>query len=191
MVGETEFILIRHGQSVWNAVDRWQGHGDPPLSDEGRRQVAELAQVLAGEGVDRVISSDLLRAAETADILSQVWKLVPARDPRLRELDVGAWTGLTRSQIEELAGDELRRFDLGEPELRAGGGESRHQLRVRVRTAASEIAARHPGERIALVTHLGAVRALLPGTELPNAGWCRAQANELAPPPAVEVREPA
>jgi broad specificity phosphatase PhoE len=183
---ETEFILIRHGQSVWNAVDRWQGHGDPPLSEAGRRQVVELGRALSGIGIDHMISSDLVRASQTASILAEIWKLEPGLDPRLRELDVGDWTGLTRSQIACRAGEMLRRFDLGEPELRAGGGESRHQLRVRVRTAVAEIAVRYPGKRIALVTHLGAVRALLPGSELPNAGWCRARARDLEAPEKME-----
>ncbi len=176
----TEFILIRHGQSLWNANGRWQGHGDPSLSDKGRRQVADLGRALASEGIQHVISSDLLRAIETASILAEVWGLAPSRDPRFRELDVGVWTGLTRAEIEEREGDALVRFDRREPDLLAGGAESRRQLRLRVRAAAAEIAARHPGERVALVTHLGVVRALVPGTDLDNAQWCRVPAHELA-----------
>jgi broad specificity phosphatase PhoE len=142
--------------------------------------VADLSRALSSEGIQRVISSDLLRALETASILAEVWSLDPSRDSRFRELDVGVWTGLTREEIEEREGEALRRFDRGEPDLLAGGGESRRQLRLRVRAAAAEIAARHPGERVALVTHLGVVRALVPGTDLDNAGWCRASAHELA-----------
>ena len=114
--------------------------------------------------------------------------LVAQFDARLRELDVGAWAGLTRAEIASREAAELERFERGVPDARPGGGESRRELRWRVRTAAAAIAAAHPGERVALVTHLGAVRALCPGTELSNAGWRRVRARELAPPTLEEAR---
>ena len=98
-VGETVFLLIRHAESTWNAAGRWQGQADPPLSELGRRQALQLARELAVEPVDCVIASDLARANETAAILAEVWGLGARLDPRLRELDVGAWAGLTREQI--------------------------------------------------------------------------------------------
>jgi probable phosphoglycerate mutase len=185
---ETVFLLVRHAESTWNAAGRWQGQADPPLSDRGRQQAAQLARDLAVEPVDCVIASDLARASDTAAILAEVWGLSARLDPRLRELDVGAWAGLTREQIASRTVAALERFESGVPDARPGGGESRLELRWRVRTAAAEIAAAHPGEQVALVTHLGAVRALCPGTELPNAGWRRVQARELAPPTLEEAR---
>ena len=188
MPSETVFLLVRHAESTWNAAGRWQGQADPPLSDRGRQQAAQLARDLAVEPVDCVIASDLARASETAAILAEVWGLSARLDSRLRELDVGAWAGLTREQIASRTVAALERFESGVPDARPGGGESRLELRRRVRTAAAEIAAAHPGERVALVTHLGAVRALCPGTELPNAGWRRLRARELAPPTLDETR---
>jgi broad specificity phosphatase PhoE len=179
---ETEFVLIRHAESTWNAAGRWQGHADPPLSEQGRRQASELGDALTSQGIERLIASDLARAAETAAIVGETLGLAPRPDPRLRELNVGAWTGLTREEIERLAPDQLARFERGDLDLRPGGGETRREIRLRVRRAAASIAASHPGQRVALVTHLGAVRALLPGTELPNAGWCRARASQLRAP---------
>ena len=65
-MSDTSFLLIRHAESTWNAEGRWQGHGDPPLSERGRRQAAGLAHELASEPVDLLLASDLVRAAETA-----------------------------------------------------------------------------------------------------------------------------
>jgi broad specificity phosphatase PhoE len=181
-VDETVFLLIRHAESTWNAAGRWQGQADPPLSERGRRQAAGLARDLAGERVDCLVASDLARARETAAILAETWGLRLRLDPSLRELDVGAWTGLTRVEIRAREAEALSRFESGVPDARPGGGESRRELRRRVRAAVAGIAATHVGQRVALVTHLGAVRALRPGTELANAGWCCARAGELAPP---------
>jgi broad specificity phosphatase PhoE len=93
-VNPTSFLLIRHAESEWNAAGRWQGHGDPPLSARGREQAAALARELEGEGVEVLIASDLARSAQTAAILGARWGLAPTPDARLREIDVGRWTGL-------------------------------------------------------------------------------------------------
>ena len=109
---------------------------------------------------------------------------MPAPDSRLRELDVGDWSGRTRAEIEAFSGETLARFEAAEPDARPGGGESRREIRLRVRRAMAEIAARHQGQRLAVVTHLGVIRALLPGTELGNAEWVEARADALASPDA-------
>ncbi len=176
------FVLIRHAQSDWNAVGRWQGQGDPPLSERGRRQAAELARGLAGLGIEVVVSSDLARARQTAAVLGRALGIEPRIDPRFRELDVGAWTGLRRDEIERRDAELLRRFDAGDPQARAGGAESRGEIRRRVRRAAAALARAHPDRCVALVTHLGVIRALLPGTDLANAEWLRVDADALAAP---------
>lgn len=179
---ETSFLLIRHAESTWNAGGRWQGHGDPPLSARGRVQAARLAERLAGEGIELLIASDLARCAETAAILGARCGLVPRPDPRLREIDIGTWTGLTREQIEEREADLLARFEAEQLDARPGGGETRLEIRARVRSAAAELAAEHRGRCVALVTHLGVIRALAPGVELANADWLRLPAHALPPP---------
>jgi probable phosphoglycerate mutase len=176
---ERRLVLVRHAQSEWNAVGRWQGQADPPLSSEGRRQAQALADALKGEAIDLVVSSDLRRALETARIVGASLGLSPVPDARFRELDVGDWTGLVREQIERRAADALARFDAGDPDLHAGGAESRREIRRRVRRAAEALVREHSGHRIALVTHLGVIRALLPGTELGNAEWCRVRVGDL------------
>jgi len=179
-VDTTRFVLIRHGESTWNAAGRWQGQGDPPLSQRGRQQAARLAEALAGEGIEVIVASDLARALETAAILGDALDLAPATDARLRELDIGRWTGLTRAEIADLDRIRLERFERGEPEARAGGGECRREIAERVRTGVAEIAAAHAGCCVAIVAHLGVVRVLLAGTELANAEWRRVSAGELA-----------
>lgn len=161
----TRFLLIRHAESVWNASGRWQGQGDPELSARGREQAAAAAKTLAGETVDRLISSDLQRALQTASVLGAPHGLVPEPEPRFRELDVGSWTGLTRDEIEKCDPELLRAFEREDPDVRPGGGESRRELRRRVRHAVEAVAADGAHETIVLVAHLGVIRALMPGAE--------------------------
>jgi probable phosphoglycerate mutase len=178
-VRDASFLLIRHAESTWNAAGRWQGHGDPPLSRRGRAQAIALARQLAGEGIEVLITSDLSRSVETATILAAHWGLEPQRDARLREIDIGAWTGLTRAQIAAREADLLARFEAEDLVARPGGGETRLEIRARVRAAAAELVAAHRGRRLALVTHLGVIRALVPGAEPANAGWLRLAASAL------------
>jgi broad specificity phosphatase PhoE len=190
-VSDAALLLIRHAESSWNAADRWQGHGDPPLSDRGRAQANALARELDREAIDVLVSSDLQRAAETAAILGQARSLQPEWNPRLRELDIGDWEGLTRDQIQRTAGDVLRRFDDGDLDVRPGGGETLREIEQRAVSVVTELIAAHPDRRLAVVTHLGVIRALLgesrgltrgvgtgsaasdPGVSVGNACWRR------------------
>jgi broad specificity phosphatase PhoE len=96
-------LLVRHGESTWNAVSRWQGQADPPLSPFGERQAedagARLAEIAT---ITAVWASNLVRARRTGDLIAQRLGIAQVREePRLRERDVGAWSGLTRDEIEE------------------------------------------------------------------------------------------
>lgn len=188
------FLIIRHAESSWNACRRWQGQADPPLTARGREQARALARTLADRSLDVLLSSDLARALETARIVGAPHGLVPEADPRLRELDVGRWSGLHREQIEAQDAERLARFRAGDPDARPPGGETRREIRRRVRAALAEIAARHAGRRVAVVTHLGAIRALLPGREPGNADFLEVEAGELAapepPPPGPPAARP-
>jgi broad specificity phosphatase PhoE len=168
-VNATRFVLIRHGESTWNAAGRWQGHGDPPLSRRGQEQARLLANSLLDEGIEVIVSSDLRRAVETAGILGEAIGVQPHLDARLRELDVGGWTGLTREEIAARAGPALVEFESDDPEAPAGAGECRRDIAERVGIACADIAAAHAGRSVAVVAHLGVARALLPGCELANA----------------------
>lgn len=156
----TRLLLIRHGESVWNAARRWQGHSDPPLSERGREQAREAARRLAGEAIAGLYASDLRRALETARIVGEPHGLAPVTDARLRELDIGAWGGLTREQIGSRWPDALAAFDAGAPDARAVGGETRDELARRVHAALDELAGRHRGDTVAVVAHGGVLAAI-------------------------------
>ena len=160
-MSEASLLLIRHAESSWNAAGRWQGHGDPPLSDRGRAQANALARELARETIDVLVSSDLRRAAETAAILGQARGLQPELNPRLRELDLGDWEGLTSDEIERTAGDVLQRLNDGDLDVRPGGGENLREIEQRAFSVVTDLVDAHPGRRLAIVTHLGVIRALL------------------------------
>jgi broad specificity phosphatase PhoE len=100
MTGTTRILLIRHGQSEWNLLGRWQGQADPPLTDLGRAQARSASRRLGA--LDAIWSSDLQRAAETATIISAELGVGPVvLDEDLRERHAGEWQGLTRDEIEE------------------------------------------------------------------------------------------
>ncbi len=148
-------LLLRHGESTWNAEDRWQGWDDPPLSDAGRRQAEEAVASLAPAGLDGVVCSDLARARQTAAIIAGALGLAIEEDPALRERDVGAWTGLTRTEIEQgwpgaLAAWRARR--LASPP----GGETDASMADRAIPAVRRLAARPEGSLL-VVTHRGVV----------------------------------
>ena len=96
-------LLVRHGESTWNAVSRWQGQADPPLSPFGERQAEDAAARLAEiTTITAVWASNLIRARRTGDLIAKHLGIAQVREePRLRERDVGAWSGLTRDEIEE------------------------------------------------------------------------------------------
>ncbi len=176
-------LLIRHGETPWNAAGRWQGHADPGLTEAGREQAQAVARALAAEAQRPwayIVASDLARAQETATAIASALRLTIVSDRRLRELDVGSWSGLTRGEIEERDPEMLRAFESGEPTIRPGGGESRIEIRERVLAFARDLAERQPGESVIVVTHLGVIRALVPGAEPTNASRIEVVAEEIS-----------
>jgi 2,3-bisphosphoglycerate-dependent phosphoglycerate mutase len=154
----TTILLARHGETSWNRDGRFQGHADPGLSEEGRRQASALADELAGIRLDAVYSSDLRRAVETATIVAGRLGLTVETDRDLREVDVGEWSGLTWVEIEERFPDGVRRHH----EYGHGWehGESYEQMAERVLAALHRIADRHDGGRVLVITHGGGMRAV-------------------------------
>ncbi len=147
-------MLVRHGQSEWNAVGRWQGWADPPLSALGREQARRAVPRV--RGADVVVSSDLRRALDTAAIMAAELDLAhPTVMASLRERDVGDWTGLTRAEID-------RRWPgtLSGPMPEPPGGETSSRLLERVLAAVTELAETYPDRRVLAVSHGGFIRAL-------------------------------
>jgi probable phosphoglycerate mutase len=160
-----EIWFVRHGESLWNAEGRWQGQGDPPLSERGLRQAEAAAEALAGRGIALLAASDLARARATAEVIGARLGLPPRLEADLRELDVGCWSGLLHAEIARRWPAELARFRAGDLELAPGGGESRLALGARARRVLAELAALAEGP-LAVVSHLGLLRTLCPGAEL-------------------------
>ncbi len=158
---ESDVFLLRHGQSAWNVERRVQGHGDPPLTEAGRAQALASALELSGRGIGRVISSDLMRAIETALIVAKHLGLSAQLDAQWRERDVGAWTGMTRAEIRVRWPDsETRRDLLGSAEI---GGEDGGTFERRVRSAlAAARATACDASPTLVVTHRRVIKALAP-----------------------------
>jgi broad specificity phosphatase PhoE len=168
-------LLVRHGESTWNARGRWQGWADPPLSDLGRAQSEAAAPAAAP--IDAVVSSDLQRARATAELMAAVLEVDPGSvviEPDLRERDVGDFTGLTRAEIEERWPGVLSNVAASIARDRRFG-ETVEQLATRVNAALARLAARFAGQRVLVVTHGGVVRNLersfgIEPDPLPNLG---------------------
>lgn len=177
---DCEFWLVRHAETDWNQAGRWQGHADVALSARGREQAEALAQQWAEDsetrGLGPLFSSDLGRCMETAAALGRVLGLDPQADPRLRELDVGDWSGRIRSEIEQSDPALLARFESEDPAARPPGGETRSEIRERAHGVFRDLAEQFPRSRIVVVTHRGLIRALLPKTDLGNAQCVRVSA---------------
>ena len=151
-------LLIRHAQSTWNAAGKWQGWADPPLSREGEADAAAAAARLAGNGLTRAVSSDLVRAKQTAGILARALGLGEVSvDPGLRERNVGEWSGLTRTVIEERWPGQLAAWRAGELE-RPPGGETQAELDSRVMDALARVA--DGGGVPLVVTHGGVIHSV-------------------------------
>ncbi|MGQ9550669.1 MAG: histidine phosphatase family protein [Roseiflexus sp.] len=159
----TTFYIIRHGQTDWNLQGRWQGKADIPLNDTGRIQAQRLAQRLFSQGIrfDALYSSNLKRAWETAALLAQRLGITIEPLSALREIDVGAWSGLTHSEVKARSPELLERLESGEDVPRGGDGETFGQLYDRVIGAVERLIIEQPRQTIALVTHGGPARALL------------------------------
>ncbi|MDQ6797251.1 MAG: histidine phosphatase family protein [Actinomycetota bacterium] len=155
----TRVLLLRHGQSTWNAEGRWQGWSDPPLSELGRVQAADAAEHLGGLGLTSVTASDLDRARTTATVVASALDLAPvAVDEDLREYNVGAWEGLTRPEIELRWPDQLDAWRKGRLAA-APGGETRVAFLARVEAGLARVAAAG-GDSPLVITHGGVIRAV-------------------------------
>jgi broad specificity phosphatase PhoE len=198
----SRILLVRHGESEWNALGRWQGQADSPLSDLGRRQAKAAARALGS--VDAVACSDLQRARVTAEIIAGELGIGPVVvDADLRERDAGEWSGLTRAEIHRdwpgfLPDDPVHADRSEPPELqRPPGWETDEHLRDRALAALGRlaeligdgeaVAVTHGGLVYAVEAHLGATFARLPNL---GARWVEVDGGRLSLGQRVDLIDP-
>jgi len=196
-------LLVRHGESIWNADGRWQGQADPPLSDRGREQAAAAAAAIGT--VDAIVTSDLERAAHTGAIIARILGIEPVlEEPRLRERDAGSLSGLTRHEIHDafpgLLQDDPAGFipgDDGRPRWPADW-ESDSALWDRVEVALVALGRLVPDGDIVAVTHGGVMYAIERHLGAPDRGrlsnlgavWLDVVDDRLSIGPRVELIDP-
>lgn len=151
-------VLLRHGQTAWNAEGRFQGHTDVELDEQGRAQAEAVAPVLAALSPTRLWSSDLARARQTAESVGSCAGLVPVLDARLREYDVGVRAGLTAAELREQHPEQYAAWAHGGTGI-IDGAEDHDLVRDRVVSAFEECwAALKAGETGIVVMHGAALR---------------------------------
>ncbi|EGJ51353.1 histidine phosphatase family protein [Desulfocurvibacter africanus] len=155
----TRFLLMRHAPTAWNQERRIQGQCDTPLSPGGLDLARSWALVLRNHEFQAVLTSDLRRAQETVEAVTNGKELPSMADPRLREQDWGQWTGLLLSDLtanEEFKAQAEQGWNFRPPE-----GESRRQVLHRALAALEDAGHRWPGQNVLVVTHQGVIKCLL------------------------------
>jgi broad specificity phosphatase PhoE len=157
----TRLLVWRHGRTAWNAAGRFQGQLDPPLDEVGRAQAVHAAPHLVAAGLagrsTAVVSSDLVRAAETARALTSLLDVPLRLDARLREHGMGTWEGLTRDEVADRFPEQYADWMAGRP-VRGRGGEEQAAVAERVLAALGQLP---PVEVAVVVTHGGTSGRLL------------------------------
>ncbi|ODV10926.1 MAG: phosphoglycerate kinase [Rubrivivax sp. SCN 70-15] len=156
----TELIVIRHGETDWNREQRFQGQIDVPLNATGHAQAARLAARLAAAPPDRLFTSDLQRARETAAPLASAWALPALPAPGWREQRFGVLEGLDVPTIQSRHPELWTEWLAHRGDYALPSGESLREFHARVSAALQELVAAHPGQRLAVVTHGGVLDML-------------------------------
>jgi len=146
-------LLVRHGETAWNATGRFQGQMDTDLNTAGQRQAVAVAERLASEEIHAIYASDLRRAYDTAVAIS-------ARH-RLREINFGAWQGLTYVQMQEQDSERLAAWNADRANRCPPGGESLSQVAKRLSLLLDEVCLQYVDQTVVLVSHGGTVRLVL------------------------------
>jgi alpha-ribazole phosphatase len=153
-------MLVRHGETEWNAQRRYQGQSDVMLSAMGRRQAELVAERLAGHEIDAVYASDLKRAWETAQFIAKKSSLQIVSEPRLRELKFGVLEGLTFDEAQEQYPEMINAWleDFNRP---PEGGETIELFNARVVSLLNDLKANHDEQTVLLVAHGGPLSEIL------------------------------
>jgi len=155
--------LIRHGETFWNRMGRWQGHAAVPLNEEGMQQARLLADYLSPQShlISAIYSSDLKRASDTAQVLANRLRKPLTLDARLREIDVGEWQGLTSDEIRAWDSSRFEQVQRDPFGAQRPGGESLNQVAERALAFLKELVQRHTEGYVLVVSHGGTIRTIL------------------------------
>jgi broad specificity phosphatase PhoE len=157
---QTRVFLIRHGITAWHRERKVLGHRDVALNDEGMAQAEAVAEAVSALPISEVLSSPLVRSLQTAELIGKAFGIEVARDPRLIDLRVGKWEGMTYEQVAEHS--EYQEFIADPLSERIPGAESLHDVKTRAVAAIEQAIEDNPsGDGIAVVTHAGIIRVLL------------------------------
>jgi 2,3-bisphosphoglycerate-dependent phosphoglycerate mutase len=154
----SRLLLVRHGESTWNADRRIQGQLDPPLTERGLAQAQEVAERFTGHRLERLYCSDLVRARQTAEVIGAAVGLEPVLEPGLREIALGAWEGRTREELMEEYPELWERWSR-EPDWDiVPGGEGAAPFARRVNATLARLRERHPAGDVLCVSHGGVIQ---------------------------------
>jgi 2,3-bisphosphoglycerate-dependent phosphoglycerate mutase len=156
----TRIVAIRHGETEWNRETRMQGQLDVALSDWGRDQARCLALALGDQSFDAIYSSDLLRALQTAQAFAALCPTGVIAEAGLRERCFGIFEGLTYREVQVRWPDQAQRWHERDPDFGPQGGETLRDFDARCMHTLTRLAAAHPGQPIAIVTHGGVLDCL-------------------------------
>ena len=156
----TRIILIRHGETDWNADTRIQGHTDIPLNARGHWQARRAGQALADQGLDAVYASDLQRAHATAQAVADACGHSVTIERGLRERAFGNFEGRTFVEIERDLPEDALRWRRRDPDFGPPGGETLQAFYDRCVHTVHDLAQRHPGQAVAMVAHGGVLDCL-------------------------------
>jgi len=149
----TKFLLVRHGQTDWNQLGRYQGHVDTPLNDTGRSQARILASQVPKDSIAAIYSSDLIRALETAKIIASKLNARVFIDHRLREIRLGEWEGMYIDDIVNKYPQDWSWRQIDPVNARSPRGESLGELADRLNEFMDEVVELNPGDQVMLVSH--------------------------------------
>ena len=157
----TRLYLVRHGQVAEGHTNRYHGHNDIGLSPQGERQLQELAAQLREAPLQGIYASDLTRSLNGAEIISRGRGLTPQVVPEFREVNFGAWEGLTFGEILEQYPSQLEARFRDLPSFRIPGGESLEDVEARALPRLRELLGRHRDAAFLIVAHAGVNRVIL------------------------------
>ncbi|MDO5084542.1 histidine phosphatase family protein [Arachnia propionica] len=149
----TRIVMLRHGRTEWNGAGRLQGQADIALDAVGLAQAGEAARYFRDWHFDACYSSDLRRAMVTAETVAGGHDLEVVAESRLREINVGSWSGKTTAEVSQELPDFIDLYTRGVDFRRSATGETLAEMTDRVVPMVLEAAARHPGGQVLLVTH--------------------------------------